>query len=388
MIIIGTTALDYYGIKIRDPSDIDVMVPVDSVGKYKEDYDVVPVSQRLYNKLNKYLPIIGKKFQRSIYATPDMVYTIKCSHLGWNNPKWEKHKKDILTLKHKGCKILPDLYRELIAWWREDLGDKAFLSLDKTKEQFFTDRVVYVYDHDYLHTLVSYPNRPLYEKCLQEGKEVLIDKQKFFSLPFDQQIKMFKEEIYTIALERWFLTGYWQERGISWLKSYQLALKKTITNLTKGWATDFIVENLEFFIKPEYNVFESVVRQLNKEKIMSKYLQEEGVNLIKEIYLAAVEEKVSDHLTDPEDVVDWDDYLEAYFRENIIENWFLPSDFKYLAQEGGGEGGAEDCFCVFSWKGQCYRVDYNYYSYHGYDNLEMSQIYKVEPKEKTIFVYE
>ena len=55
--------------------------------------------------------------------------------------------------------------------------------------------------------------------------------------------------------------------GVGWYKAYILSLKKTITSLTKNWATSFIVLNLECFIKPDYTYFEYALSELeNKEE--------------------------------------------------------------------------------------------------------------------------
>ena len=377
MIIIGTTALSKHGIVLRESKDVDVMCPPDLADKYKDKgYDVVPVPFSLFEVLFTYS-------NNSIYATPDMVYTIKCSHLGWSNPSWQKHKKDILVLKQKGCKLIPELYRALVNWWKEDLGDKSFLNLDKSKEMFFNDFVEYEYDHDLLHELITHPKPPTYTKCLKDGKQVLIDKSKFDKLDFVEQVSMFREEITAIALERWYLKQYWFDRGMTWMKSYSLALQKTITNLTKGWATDFIVLNLEHFVRPRKEDFYKVVKLLNlEEKYMSKFLGEEKAKaLLQEIADAGVKEGLEYFSEDMD--------LNMLFVENLVDNWGgLPKDAQHITQDEGGEGGSEDCYAVFSWKGRYYRVDYNYYSYVGYENLEMENIYEVFPKERVVTFYE
>lgn len=111
MIIIGTTALAKHGIILRESQDVDVMLTEDPYNMdiaIKEGYDIVPINEIVYNVMCKYLT------STLPYATPDMVYTIKCSHLGWSNPSWQKHKKDILALKEKGC-VLIQIY--IMLYW-------------------------------------------------------------------------------------------------------------------------------------------------------------------------------------------------------------------------------------------------------------------------------
>jgi len=197
------------------------------------------------------------------YATADAIYTMKLSHFEYDI-HWEKTKLDILWLGAKGCKLIPELYEALKPIWRQEHGEKEFLSLKKGKEDFFTDAVTYVYDHDYLHELVAYPSRPMYENCLVEGEEVLIDKEKFFKMDREDQIRMFREETSVIAAERWMINPKYGGK-ISWYRAYMYSLRKTITRLTKGWASEFMVMNIEEFYKPEYRYFKHLIKTLKLE---------------------------------------------------------------------------------------------------------------------------
>mgnify|MGYP003660816952 CR=1 FL=1 len=249
--VIGSTAIQVSSpdIKFRKPSDLDIWTcHQDTFDYFREQGDDV-----------KLLPdsIISLLDTECGFATANCVYTIKCSHLGWNNPMWGKHKSDIINLKAQGCTLLPELYKALLSHWKEELGDKSFLSLAQDKKSFFTDNVVYKYDHDYLHELVAHPEKPVYTLCLKDNEDVLIDKGKFDNLPFNQQVKMFREEITVIAVERYLLFG-----EDSWVKAYNKALHKTITTLTKGWATDFLVLNLDEFVKPNYKYFNHILTTL------------------------------------------------------------------------------------------------------------------------------
>lgn len=121
------------------------------------------------------------------------------------------------------------------------------------------------YPHDYLHELVAYPNPPMYTKCLKDGEDVLIDRDKFDLLPFEDQVRMFREEITVIAAERWLINPYWKGK-VSWYRAHMLSLQKTVTRLTKGWASEFIVLNLEHFVKPDYKYFKHLIETLKLEK--------------------------------------------------------------------------------------------------------------------------
>lgn len=173
-VIVGSSALHYHGLARQPPKDRDIWVSSDEVVQKEVGVDVKTLPSEIINLVTT----------KDGFATPDSCYTIKCSHLGWNNPMWDKHKQDILWLEYKGCKIVPELYNKLVEYWKTELGDKSFLSLKQDKDSFFTDEVPYIIDHDVLHEMVAYPNKPVYTKCLKDGEDVLIDKQKFDKLDF------------------------------------------------------------------------------------------------------------------------------------------------------------------------------------------------------------
>lgn len=258
-VIVGSTAVHHNlgeG-KFREPKDLDIWC---SESSYKDmtlvkGIDVKIVPDKILNLMET----------SNGYASMDTLYTIKYSHLGWDNPMWDKHKQDLLYLKKLGCKVIPLLLEELLSFWKGELGNKDFLSLGKSKEDFFTDGVVYKYDHDWLHEQVAYPREPVYKKCLKQGQDVLIDKTKFDTLPLEEQVRMFREEVTVIAIER-FIVNPKLKREFSWVQSYIMALRKTITNLTKGWSTLFIIENLDKMVVPDYSYFEHTLKLLNKEE--------------------------------------------------------------------------------------------------------------------------
>lgn len=374
-IIVGSTALQKFGLNRSLPVDIDYwtdQAETDLTG----DVKIIP------NEVLRLVDSLGG------VATPDSIYTIKCSHAVYDI-FWQKTKLDILWLKSKGCKILPNLYQALVEYWKEEHGNKDFLSLAQNKTEFFTGNVTYVYDHDYLHELVAYPNRPVYESVLKDNQEVLIDKDKFFKLPFPQQVRMFREEIAVIACERFLINPHVRGK-VSWFQAYTMALRKTVTTLTKGWASEFIVMNLEHFHKPDYSYFEYLIETIEGIKFMSKNvdmkvfkeLQEElnGVNMDDIIYALC-----------ESDIWILGDQLEGdYPKRKDKVNFILEKyGYKHLEQEGGGEGGTEYCYGVFELNGKIYKAKYSYYSYdgHEYDGIE-NTLKEVKPVEKVVTVYE
>jgi hypothetical protein len=191
----------------------------------------------------------GTQLDRHDMASVDELYTIKVSHSYWElkNGSWDKHMADILFLKGKGAQLDLELHKLLYPVWVETHGSKK-MNLAQAAGDFFDDAVVRIYDHDSIHDSVAYGERPLYESILKDGATVDIDPNKLWNgMDFETQVKLFREEIAATALERWMIpTKYKFSAGLA----YKLALKKTITSLTRGRSARFIVDNFDKFHKP------------------------------------------------------------------------------------------------------------------------------------------
>lgn len=256
-IIIGSHAAKKYNLSRGDPKDMDVWVERKISPQKGLDQKVIP---------KEILDLVDTDSEG--YTLPDSLFTIKCSHLGWDNPMWKKHYLDVLFMKQKGCLIKENLFEKLIEHWKKEFGNKEFLSLKKDKETFFTDNVNYVIDHDLLHEKAALPNRPIYEKCLKLGEDVLIDKDKFDKMSFDDKVRMLQEEIHVILFERWIIPARLRgDKSVSWLKCYPWSVRKTITSLTKNEFTEFIIRNIDKFYKPNIDIINN----------LNNFLEEEGI---------------------------------------------------------------------------------------------------------------
>lgn len=375
MILIGSKAANFWNINRTVPKDTDYFYWNENIlnlrrNKTNEEFHKIP--KNLFNEL--------KKYSRNSILLPNALYTLKCSHFQWD-VKWEKTKQDILWFRHKqNCSLIPELYDILVEYWTTVHGDKSFLSLKKTSKDFFNDTVHYVYDHDTLHEMVSYPDKPIYTKCLKDEEEVSIDFSKFNELLFHEKVKMFREEIHVIALERYLLNNY--NNVDCYLLAYKLALKKTITNLTKNWASKFIITNLIYFLKPDIKL----LKKVKGDSMSFETLDEDFKSFVKKAALIINEDSEDIYtlnnllydIANDEFSVDCEDLTNEY-KEN----------YEFIDQQGGGEGGAEYCFSVFKWKDKFYKMQYNYYSYVGFEYDEVFEnIHEVFPTQKTITVYE
>lgn len=257
-LITGSNALLARGVCNRQPKDVDAFTP-DGGAWIVKNWEAPTADVFWHESFQEWIPEGTNR-----YATLDELYTIKASHQGWElkNGSWGKHAYDLVMLKRAGAKILDPLYGMLYKVW-EGLHGKKVMNLDQDKSEFFDDAVRRTYDHDSLHESVAYGDRPVYESILKDGATVDVDSRKLWALDHESLVRLFQEEIAVTALERIMVPrNYKGSPGAAWL----WATRRTVTSLTKGKSSRFIIDNLETFMKPDPNY---VRRHLdNKHKLV------------------------------------------------------------------------------------------------------------------------
>lgn len=257
-LVVGSHALSALGVCNREPKDIDLWTDCDMsrVTSTEGRLDVL-----WHPMLAEVVP------ERLGWQTPtlDQMYTIKLSHSHWElkNGSWNKHVYDMRMLKKAGGKLDFGLYKVLYKVWEEMHGKKV-MNLDQDKTEFFDDAVRRVYDHDSLHRSVAFGDDPVYEEILKDGATVDIDPSKLWGLPHERIVQLFMEEICVTALERIVIPRNYQTSPGA---AYRWALRRTITSLTKGKSSRFILDNFEDFATPDPDY---VNRHLSKKKRLIK----------------------------------------------------------------------------------------------------------------------
>lgn len=228
-LIIGSTAIKhYYPDFKREPKDIDVAV----------------FEQKLRESIKEYLvnPII-LKYQDDGYLEPNLLLSLKISHLFWDI-NWDKHLYDAQFLLSKGCKYNLDLILELRSFWDYFLPKIRRSDLEMNKEYFFTNGVNETTEqHDYLHTLLA--DTPAYTKLLKEGCEVELDESKWHNLSFDEKHDVVFEETGVMAFERYKTTDY----RIAFKRQLKQCIIKHFPFYISLWA----IENYPKLEKPKFN---------------------------------------------------------------------------------------------------------------------------------------
>jgi hypothetical protein len=250
-LIVGSHALKALGVCNREPKDLDWWNDMVS-----QQWSLAPNVDHLWHpSFAEFIP----ETETPQYATLDQMYTIKLSHSHWELPNgsWHKHIYDLIKLQDAGGQLDLDLYKILYKVW-EQMHGKKVMNLAQDKTEFFDDAVRRMFDHDSLHESVAFGERPVYEEILKDGATVDVDSDKLWALPRQRIVQLFVEEICVTALERKVIpSNYSCSPGAAYL----WALRRTITSLTKGKSSRFILENIKEFITPDP---EYVRRHLSK----------------------------------------------------------------------------------------------------------------------------
>lgn len=332
--------------------------------------DVVVMPEQILNSFSE-------ESKNNGYASLEDLLAIKLSHFQYDI-FWKKHKQDILYLsKMTDGRYNRPLYTLLVQHWNKEFSvEKSKLSLYKTKDEFFDDFVPKQHEHDYLHMLVAKEGVPIYTKCLKDGQEVFIDRSKFLFLSFEDKARMFQEEVAVIALERWILPSKKKGSMIPISFAWNWSLHKTVTALTKNWASEFMALNIKQFLKPLHSEIEYAIQMLNEENKMSDNVEnslDKLDSLVGYSLYKALEELYEE--------------LGGEYFEDLIRGYDGENIFEHIENDGGGKGGSEDCYSVIKYKGEFFKITFNYYSHQGYyfDNAEA---FRVKPVEKLVTVYE
>jgi hypothetical protein len=186
---------------------------------------------------------------------------LKRSH-SWRVHKFERNitilfKQLLPTL---GCSNFSDfkhtLNKELLEFLeqRTQLSYVAFSekhpSLNKSSQSFFNDKVEKKYDHDWLHTLVAYYDKPLYTKIQPNPDRVWCSQKLWNNLSLEDKNKCVAEEVWAIAFERYIIPKQYR---CSFSTAYFQALSRVCTNLCSGWFRDHAIDNFSDI----YNLFDN-----------------------------------------------------------------------------------------------------------------------------------
>lgn len=235
MVIIGSTAIKHHFSDFnRAPKDLDYAVSSPIKKENGTEFLINPILCEVQNE--------G-------YLIPDLLYTLKISHLFWDI-NWSKHMYDVQFLKSKGCKLNKDLFYKLYDYWGVLHGKNKRSDLKMSSEDFFDNAIKSKYEHDYLHTLIKNP--PTFKKILIG--EVEVSEEKFNNLSFEEKKELVVEEVMIMAYERYY--------NLDYRSAYSKMLKKFIISHAPMWEALFIIENYIELHKPNFNYINKINYEL------------------------------------------------------------------------------------------------------------------------------
>lgn len=249
--LIGSRAIAHWNpdFKIRSNSDWDIIGTPESENFFRSRFSI-PDNDRIEwhdpSHLNN-KEIIGFSlgyFDYGSVARPYLLAILYRSHLhrDWN---WDAHitkyHKFILPMLNIDLHLSDPILLERIKLTKE-VYPQGNPNLNQSNEMFFDDPVKKVYDHDFLHELYAYEDRPMFEKLKHEGEEgkAWCAKDLWQQLSHLQKLQCVAEESYVIATERFMVPNDW---NYPTKKAFYFALKKVCTTLTSGWFRDFAIDN-------------------------------------------------------------------------------------------------------------------------------------------------
>lgn len=230
MYLIGSSYItsvinDFY----RISNDIDYIVEsIDNtlpklLDNKRIEYHINPV---LFNYITK--------FGNSL----EVQYTLKLSHMFYDI-NWSKHLSDIKWYQSKQIKYIPELYKDLINYWKTIHIHRKQPDFTKLNIEFFYDKVNRKISHDDLHELVKYYDNPLFNKVKLNLEYAEINEELFYKLNQQDQIKLILEECYVLCIERNKLIDI---RYNTKLMTYN-TLKIMIQRLLPDWLSLYTILN-------------------------------------------------------------------------------------------------------------------------------------------------
>lgn len=127
-------------------------------------------------------------------------------------------------------------------------------NLTKEVGSFFNDAVKRKYNHDYLHSLFAYEEKPMYTKLQLNPKLAKCEEDLWNKLSYEQKVQCVAEETQVIATERFLVPKDWDYPAKA---AYMKALQKVCTTLTSGWFRDFALDNypsvVQMFSRNKFN---------------------------------------------------------------------------------------------------------------------------------------
>lgn len=284
MIVLGSRAARHHLPAFRPPADWDLVVTPEEIGRIALAYDgsiteFVPSSPYKYRLMLHgermiEVEVVEPGSSNALLAedaaswpkidTPvglahvpplDYLWRIKKAHVYWP-VHWDKNIADLHEIG-AACGFRPHARAEAFYALRlqeceAKFGHRRRARLSMSNEAFFAKSekaVGRVVDHDAIHEVVAYGERPLFEAMKHDLSLATLSRDLFEAASEETKLRLVREEAMAIAIERYILTGKVGEGAVA----YASALKRICTTLTSGWFREFAILNWPALREPDFD---------------------------------------------------------------------------------------------------------------------------------------
>lgn len=270
-ILIGSRALNYWYPDMKPKDDADWDIICNRPGAFDDDLNVLIewhdpwlLNNEDFHRYTSDFHTISICDQKVYVCNPVGLSIIKRSHL-WRDLKFSKH----ICHYHK---YLAGYIKDYTLQDRQILEERTQMThalypqgnpnLMQSKEVFFDDAVKKQHNHDYLHELFAYYDKPLYTTLLRNSDLAWCEEGKWKKLSHEDKLKCITEEVQVIATERFMVPNNWKYPS---KLAYSKALAKVCTTLCSGWFRDYAIDYYPELLKMyDTSRFEQVKLILNK----------------------------------------------------------------------------------------------------------------------------
>lgn len=137
------------------------------------------------------------------------------------------------------------------------------INLNKPNKEFFKPaQNLRKFDHDELHRVVAFNDKPVFEMVKKDLSKAAVDREMFESLPKKMQLQMAIEESMVIGYERF------SDKSKNYHSVYGMGFAFFSTTLCKGWFQDFIFDNFDKLcqLQDEFDIdFVSLIKSKENE---------------------------------------------------------------------------------------------------------------------------
>lgn len=265
MLLTGSRALDHHLCRKSQDSDWDFICSESELNRLNLSFDgrdcLIIDNLEFINRdcLNnktfigtvEVLPFIKDNdfFFNYNICTIEELYIQKRSHIY----RSKKFAKDITHLQFLKKECL-DLYDSIPGLDNPILKDRIKLTyqkygnnhprLNQSNESFFNDYVTKYFNHDDIHKIVAYYDKPIYESLKINPELAKCEKTLWDRLSHEDKLNCVREECYVIALERFIIPNLLLDKNHMPSRiAFDKALEKVCTTLTSGWFRDFSIDN-------------------------------------------------------------------------------------------------------------------------------------------------